>query len=96
MAQDLRFDKAKVNLEEMLSYIVNIEQVLDSFKLDTRNFASEMESELSDTAIELVEEISDNVKRLRTVIEERLETGSEGMQKIRLVTNKGVRGILDI
>lgn len=96
MAQNMHFDKAKVNLEEMLSYVSNIEQVLDLFKLDTRNFASEMESELSDTAIELVEEISDNVKRLRAVVEERLETGSEGMQKMRLVTNKGVRGILDI
>ena len=92
----MHFDKAKDNLEEMLSYVSNIEQVLDLFKLDTRNFASEMESELSDTAISLVEEISENVKRLRTIVEERLETGSEGMQKIRLLTNKGVRGILDI
>jgi hypothetical protein len=55
--------------QEMLGYVSNIEGKLTSFRKRTEGFAESMQDEISQSAIALVQEISAQVKQLRTSIE---------------------------
>lgn len=78
----INYQEVKRLSEEMLGYVSSMEQFLDGFKLRTGSFAGEMQDEISDQAIQLVETLASEVRKLREAIQNGASIVVDGAQKL--------------
>ena len=78
----INYQEVKRLSEEMLGYVSSMEQFLDNFKLRTGSFAGEMQDEISDQAIQLVETLASEVRKLREAIQNGASIVVDGAQKL--------------
>lgn len=78
----INYQDVKRLSEEMLGYVSSMEMFLDGFKKRTASFADEMQDDISDQAIQLVETLADEVRRLREAIQTGASIVIDGAEKL--------------
>ena len=84
----IKYQEVKRISGEMLGYVSNMERELAGFKNRTATFSGEMQDQISEQAVELVNALAEEVKKLREAIERGAQTVVEGTEKLNATEKK--------
>ena len=78
----IKYQDVKRIANEMLNNVSVMERELAAFRQRTNTFAGEMQDQISEQAIELVTQLSETIRNLRTAIENGMQTLVGGTEKL--------------
>ena len=84
----IKYQEVKRVSNEMLGYVSNMERILAGFKNRTANFTGEMQDQISEQAVELVNVLAEEVKKLRAAIEKGAQTVVTGTERLNATEKK--------